>query len=75
MCTLCRFQVQRELDQLRYANIHGLVKVYPRARHAGGKMEPMLVGNFMEKAGVFKLRAWSMISRKRGCFQEATSMD
>ena len=33
-------------------------------------MEPMLVGNFMEKAGVLKLRTWSMISRKRGCFQE-----
>ncbi len=38
-------------------------------------MEAMLVGNFMEKRGVFQLRAWSMISRKRGYFHETTSMD
>ena len=29
----------------------------------------------MEKRGVFQLRAWPMISRKGGCFQETTSMD
>ena len=38
-------------------------------------MEAMLIGNFLEKEGVFQLRAWSMISRKRGCFQDTTSMD
>ena len=38
-------------------------------------MEAMLVGNFMEKRAVFQLRAWPMISGKRGCFQETTSMD
>ncbi len=38
-------------------------------------MEPMLVGNFMEKGVVFKLRAWAMVSRKRGCFQEAAPME
>ena len=43
--------------------------------HAGAKMEAMLVGNFMEKRGVFQLKARSMISGKRGCFQETTSMD
>ncbi len=46
----------------------------PRVRHAGAKMEAMLVGNSMEKRGVFQLWAWPMISRKRGCFQETTSM-
>ncbi len=31
--------------------------------------------DFMEKRGVVQLRVWSMISRKRGCFQDTTSMD
>ncbi len=39
-----------------------------RAWHSRANMEAMLVGNFMEKRGVFQLRAWSMISRKRGVF-------
>ncbi len=46
-----------------------------RSRQLISKVEAMLVCNFMEKAGVFQLRAWSMISRKRGCFQGTTSMD
>ena len=46
-----------------------------RVRHAGAKMEAPLVGNFMEKRVVFRLRPWSMIFRKRGCFQETTFMD
>ncbi len=52
-----------------------LTRDNPRVRHADAKMEVTLVSNFMEKRVVFKLRPWSMISRKRGCFHETTSMD
>ena len=40
--------------------VHNITTLFPRAQHAGAKMEAMLVCNSMEKGGFFLLEAWSM---------------